>query len=429
MSKRLVVGAVVSFLTGCNYGNGAFSCTDDNSCGAGGKCEPDTSLCSFADTSCPSGRKYGDLAGGQSGKCVDGGGPPLDAGLDSGADAPPPDALVCYGTGIVQVCFANAPTQPLTISNTKTIDTGTDSLCATNVVSGGANYCVVVATTITISATLRATGPKPLVLVASDSISVPSGGSIDVGSHRQRGIGEPETGAGADVDTATCVAGTPPTNTGGGAGGSFTGKGGTGGKGTAANAGTPADVAMPPVMVLRGGCPGQDGKATAGSAGHGGGAVFLIATNKIDIGGNGINAGGEAGGGGALGVDGGGGGGGGAGGMIGLDAQTVMVTSSLVANGGGGGEGGSVSLAVTGQDGTDATTTNAAPGGNVNTASGGDGGDGSAGPAAGPGMAGSNGGKSGANFGGGGGGGGGAGLIKVPAGVNLGNKASPAPTP
>jgi len=434
MGKWFAAVAAVVLATGCKFGAGAFVCKTSADCtgGAGGTCEPNGS-CSFDDGSCPPpGRRYGDLSGDLSGTCVGGNQPPVDAGvsIDTPIIPPPPvDALVCYGTSIVKVCFDAAPTQPLTISD-QTLDTGLPAMCASPV-TGGDNYCVIVATTITISGTLRATGAKPLVLVASDSISLTGSGLIDAGSRRTRTPGTPEKGAGADADATTCVAGTPATNRGGGAGGSFTGTGGTGGNGASANAGTAGMAATPPIMALRGGCPGQDGQNTSGSGGHGGGAVYLIAGTRIDIAGNGINAGGEAGGGGTVGPAGGGGGGGGAGGMIGLDAPMVMLTGSaaLVANGGGGGEGGSGAVATAGENGADATTTAAARGGNANTGTGGDGGNGSAGPAAGTGMQGGNGTNGAGNNGGGGGGGGGAGIIKVPAGTNVGNKASPAATP
>jgi len=427
MSKWLAVAAVVVVVAGCNYGAGAFNCTKDEQCSGGGTCELSYGgLCSFpADTAdCPSGRRFGDLAGDRSGQCVDGQG-----SGDGGIDMPGVDARTCFGTAIVQVCLASAPTQPLTISD-QTLDTGAPAMCAT-AVTGGDDYCVVVATTITISGTLRAIGPKPLVLIASDSITTTVGGLIDASSRRSRAVGAPETGAGADANATICVAGTPATNRGGGAGGSFTGTGGTGGTGASANAGTPGNAATPPITALRGGCPGQDGQATPGSAGHGGGAVYLIAGTKIDIGGDGINAGGEAGGGGTPGPSGGGGGGGGAGGMIGLDAPMIMVTGtgSLVANGGGGGEGGSGGAATAGANGTDAITTGPASGGNGSTGSGGNGGNGSAGAAAGAGMQGGPGTNAGGNNGGGGGGGGGAGLIKTFGTANLGSQISPAATP
>lgn len=47
-------------------------CGTDGDCGANGLCEPQTSYCSFPDAMCPSGRRYGSLAGGGFGnECVE----------------------------------------------------------------------------------------------------------------------------------------------------------------------------------------------------------------------------------------------------------------------------------------------------------------------------------------------------------------------
>jgi hypothetical protein len=416
MGKWFAAVAVVVLATGCNFGASAFHCDTDHTCGAGGTCEAN-GLCSFPDDSCGSGgQRYGDLSGDLSGKCVGGNQPPVDAAIDA-LIVPPVDALVCYGSGIVKICFASAPTQPLTIANPTMIDTANPAMCATTV-SGGSNYCVLVATTITINAKLRATGTKPLVLIANDTIT--TGAQIDVGSHRGA---NPETGAGAD--SSTCAAGTNPITGGGGAGGSFTGLGGAGGNGAGAaiGGGIPGIIAAA-ITELRGGCPGQDGQAGAandrGLHGHGGGAVFLIAGTKIDIGG-GINAAGEGGTAGQKNTA--GAGGGGSGGMIGFDAPMITITSLILANGGGGGEGSGTGN-TPGTPGNDPTSISAATGGAGNSTSGGDGGDGSAGIAAGPGVAGNPG-----TGGGGGGGGGGAGLVKAPSTANLGSQVSPAATP
>jgi hypothetical protein len=326
------------------------------------------------------------------------------------------DAQTCFGTGLVGTCLQTAPTAPLTISISTMINTDSSSMCAP-IVSGG-NYCVLAATTISVEAPLRATGSRPLVLVASDSIAVSN--TIDVGSHR--GVTS-ETGAGADP--ATCAAGTLPGKGGGGAGGTFAGTGGTGGNAGANAGGTPALVTA--VTELQGGCAGQDGQgAAAGVKGHGGGAVFLIAGNTIDVRG-GINAAGEGGSGGAN-TD-SGGGGGGAGGMIGLDAPMITGSGLILANGGGGGGGSSSNNP--GGAGSDPSSISAAPGGNGAVANGtpfgGDGGDGSAGLLAGPGVNGAN--DAIDTTGGGGGGGGGAGLVKAPATANLGTQVSPPASP
>lgn len=360
-------------------------------------------------------------------------------------DAAPPDApssndgSTCYGTGIVRICVASPPSQSIVVAAPMAIDTAQGFSCAA--VSGGDGDCVIVATDIVIGQTLRATGPRPLVLVASGSITVSAGALIDVGSHRGA---TPETGAGADP--AGCGAGTSPIaspqsgNGGGGAGGSFVGKGGGGGDGGAAGSankgGIAAAVVMPAAVDhLRGGCAGQSGAGAPVAAmdssapGHGGGAVFLIAGRMIDVQG-GINAVGEGGGGGPPTQFGGcGGGGGGAGGMIGLDAPMIRSTGVILASGGGGGGGGGNPGTYYGADGASPTTTVAAAGGRGGRDGivGGNGGTGSSTTAAA--SDGSHGNNDSVSIGGGGGGGGGAGLIKAPLTADLGINVSPAPTP
>jgi hypothetical protein len=79
----------------------AFECAMDQECehaGVAGTCEP-TRSCSFPDTTCSSGKRYGALAGGYSNQCV-GADWELDAGIsdghvvDASIDAPP-DAPSC----------------------------------------------------------------------------------------------------------------------------------------------------------------------------------------------------------------------------------------------------------------------------------------------------------------------------------------------
>jgi hypothetical protein len=411
--------------TGCNYGAGTFRCMADNQCGAAGTCEPE-GLCSRPNGSCPSGRAYSDLSGAQSGQCVGGGivtpdsgtidaASPPDVAVDASIDARPPlDATACFGSGLVTVCLATPPTQPLTISARTVIDTDDTSgasQCA--VLITGSDVCVVAATVITINADLHATGTRPLVVLATDSLTVAATGSIDVGSHRAPASGLPEIGAGANP--SSCGTGTGPGTSGGGAGGSFTGQGGAGG---GPNLGIPAAI-VGTVTELRGGCAGQDGNgANHGAKGNGGGAVFLIAGNTITIAGT-VNAAGEGGAQGANNSS--GGGGGGSGGMIGFDALTISGTGLILANGGAGGEGSGAGQS--GRPGADPTTIMAARGGNGGSNNGGDGGDGSAGAASGPGGAGVNGSTAG------GGGGGGAGLIKAPAQATLGTQVSPLAIP
>jgi hypothetical protein len=340
----------------------------------------------------------------------------------------------CYGTTPFQICLAAVPMAPQPIDMSMSpLNTDTSPLCRPTL-SGGDGYCVIAGTDVTVEAKLRAIGHQPLVLIASNSITITGG--IDVGSHRT------EAGAGADPMDCTPPVGAPTTqnNTGGGgAGGSFIGYGGDGGDGGGSGAmgGRPAPVAVAPMTAIRGGCQGQDGARTSpGTGGHGGGAVFLIALARIEVNGD-IIAGGEGGSGGVNGNS--GGGGGGAGGMIGFEAPSIHVVGQLVANGGGGGEGAGTG---SGDPGDDSTSTRPACGGTGDTLNAGDGCAGSVGsdaqsgdcqgaidcPLPKKGNTGQAGG-SGNSGGGGGGGGGGAGLIKAPASADLGAQVSPPATP
>ena len=59
-----------------------FNCSDDASCGAGGRCES-TGFCSFVDPGCASGRVYDSSAGSYAGECTSGGQPNPDGGIDA----------------------------------------------------------------------------------------------------------------------------------------------------------------------------------------------------------------------------------------------------------------------------------------------------------------------------------------------------------
>jgi hypothetical protein len=287
-------------------------------------------------------------------------------------------------------------------------------------VVGGGDYCVIAATDIVINLLFRATGSRPLVLIASGSITTKS--NIDVGSHRGA---TPEVGAGADAPA--CYDGILPQGSitsGGGAGGSFAGLGGGGGMSSVGATGGSASATAANITELRGGCRGQDGAGVLTAlGGHSGGAVALIAGDQITLR-AGIIATGEGGAGGVGQVS-GGGGGGGSGGMIVLDAPSITSNSKILASGGGGGEG---SDAGDGAPGGDANSTSPAVGGDGN-GNGGGGGSGSDQVIAAPGMPGNPGTSGTSSSGGGGGGGGGAGLIRAPGNANLGPNVSPPVTP
>lgn len=362
------------------------------------------------------GQRYGDNAGGNSGVCV-GEEPKPDGGPDMMVER------VCYGAqnGLAKPCFRPAPTGDLTLP--AAINTTNDPLCSTDVMDVPASLCVIGRANINVAAgaTVIVTGDRPLVLVATGTISIT--GTLEAASRRsttnldQHGL----VGAGSDPTTG-CQQGTQPGISGGGAGGTFVALGGGGGGGNGGGAGGAAGT--PQAIALRGGCRGQNATGTGGGAttaqgGNGGGALYLIAA-AINIEGT-LNASGE---GGHRGLSGNNspGGGGGSGGLIGLDALTISNNGLVFANGGGGGEGSG--NGISGNPGADPTSAAPAAGG-IN-GGGGNGGPGGAGGVSGGTTNGGNGSNAPAD--GGGGGGGGAGVIKVFRST-LDGQYSPNPTP
>ena len=107
---RAVLRVVFAYAVaaGCLPSFETFHCETDRQCGAGGRCESSSGgLCSFPDFQCPSGYRFGSLAGPQSNKCV--GAQPVDAGIDAAVDAAvdappdvaidaPPDATLAIGS-------------------------------------------------------------------------------------------------------------------------------------------------------------------------------------------------------------------------------------------------------------------------------------------------------------------------------------------
>ena len=351
---------------------------------------------------------------------------------DGKIDTPPgvdPDAMAdaadpaCFGVSPFIVCPATQPSQPLVIdSNVNTSGTAPSCDNGRGVVMtvAGTESCVLAGTDISFSgpSTTGSSGTRPLVLIATGTITLESGDTLDARSAT--------TGTGPGSNPTDC--GTPPNGTtnagngGGGAGGSFGSKGGNGATGGGAAGGTANAAATSPVVKLRGGCPGGAGAGAAAAAGGaGGGAVLLIAKTKIQIDGT-LTVAGAGGLGGHQSK--GGGGGGGSGGMIVLHAPMLTIGSGarLIANGGGGGGGAGAN--DDGNPGADATMLGAAaPGGTTNGPGTTVGGAGAFNAQA-AGTPANGGGGSG-----GGGGGGGVGVIRVLSGQSISsNNASPAPS-
>jgi len=381
--------------------------------------------CDPSRDSCPTGQTCEPLGSGNF--CTTGGGTRCG---DAGVDAPPisSDGGTCLGKGLLgSVCLSGAAPAAVTLT---TVTINTESTTAGNcreirAQSTGPSLCLITGTTINVAAgaTVRGVGANPLVLLATQSITI--NGALDVSTHSNETIaGVPALGAGART-AATCFAagvdglgGSGSNGGGGAAGGSFGSAGaagGTGGNNGNTGHGTPTPAA--PSSVLIGGCPGghggdgSGGSIGGGAGGNAGGAIYLLAGDSITIAGK-INASGAGGAGGTNGnSSSGGGGGGGAGGLIGLEAGRITVTGTVFANGGGGGAGGgNAGTGDSGNPGADPTVATSAALGGTGPNNGGNGGAGSVGSTA-P-VAGKNG---TGNFPqcGGGGGGGGAGVVRV----------------
>jgi len=345
--------------------------------------------------------------------------PDRDADIDAPSDTSDPG---CFGKNPFTICLATQPTSDVTLPMAiDTGDTGTDSCTSiggTIAQVGSVEVCAIAGTHITAAGTIVGVfGPRPLVLVATESIDVTTT-SFDLTS---RTAGTSSDGPNANPPQCT----TDATQNGassmgaasGGAGGTFGTKGSDGGGAASGNVAGGVAKAPPTTFdLLRGGCPGGAGAAgTANSAtvagGSGGGVVYLVARNAITISGT-INASG----GGGRGGDGsrGGGSGGGSGGMIVLHAPLLSLSAGarVFANGGGGG-GGAGQTFTDGSNGADPISADTAALGGI--ASGPDGTNGGAGafkatPA---------GTVTAAAQGGAGGGGGGAGVIRILSGQSV----------
>jgi hypothetical protein len=343
------------------------------------------------------------------------------------------------GAGLFRICPDGEPVPDYepraSISTGNDLDPGdcTEVVVQTDVRM--TEVCVIFAPSIVIANPIQIKGTRPLVLAATDELTVLV--DLDLASRSPAVVGP-----GASFSGCPAINGTNDNSngagSGGGAGGSFGGTGGDGGDATVPGARADEPAAL---GFVRGGCDGGRGGSGAGSGGgglggRGGGALYLIAGTTLRITGT-INTSAAAGAGGGKSSStshtSGGGGGGGSGGLIGLDAPEVILegTARLLSNGGGGaggGGGGSITGAVTtpGLPGSEARATDGPPfrttGGNGGALGGGAGGSGGDRDApAGPG-------RDRDISGGGGGGGGGVGTIVVFAAtlVDHGAVASPA---
>ena len=364
-------------------------------------------------------------------------------GADGGPDTPlaidaPPGVDACVSFAAQLDSCALPASSDLTLSGTVVLDTdagtlvdGTGAAIPATLVAvatspGGVSVMVLVADDLTLGATtwLRATGSRPLALVARGTLRFDGNAFLDVGDGGAGARTSCAPGAGAGADDSGGAAG--------GGGGGFGAAGGKGGNGDADNGqstgGAGGGFATAAPLDLLGGCPGATGgrgQDPGGAGAAGGGAIYVVAGGQLELQtGSGISAGGGGGGGGQR-TNGNfgdaGGGGGGAGGMIVVEAPRIRSAGALIANGGGGGEGSGNSAAGThgiraqydvpqalGGAGNSPTGTDGGNGGNSQTPTGAS--------------------VSGVQNGGGGGGGGGVGFVRVVSpDAELGTLVSPSP--
>lgn len=366
---------------------------------ANGPCEVS---CTATSPDCPSGLVC------MNGLCRDATDPTCTAvTADAGPDAYEPiDAGPgCYGGGFfAPICPLVVPNAQLSLGgNTLSTD---GNLCTEVVPRSGIDLCVVIGQTISVAQTTRFTGSRPIVLLATTTIDVT--GRVDVSSTRSM-----SPGAAANRDCEAPGTGSSSSNMvsggggGGGGGGSYGTPGGAGGSGANGLDGQGGVAAETRTATPLGGCPGGGGGNAFNGAGgafpaDGGGAVILIAGERISVLG-GIDAFGSGGYGATAAFA--GGGGGGSGGLIVLDAPLLNGNGRLLAVGGGGGAGGNGVAGGPGGSEINVGSPNTSAAGGTAGSGGGSGGNGSL---DGSGIAG----MTPASFGGGGGGGGG-GYIRI----------------
>jgi hypothetical protein len=248
----------------------------------------------------------------------------------------------------------------LVISGKVVVDTTTGKLTSGSLPAGVGLYCTQEYCVLTVKklalnkgSELRVEGKRPLIIVATDDITV-AGSIIAAAAGLNAGPGG-YMGGTSSSDGQGCGGGyKTESKRKGGAGGSFGGYGGKGGEGPAGKTPCvepctmghcPTITCLTPLQGGSGGACGGEGDGLfglfagdGGRGGAGGGAVQLSSLKSITVKKSGlinVGGGGAQGGGSSL----AGGGGGGSGGGILLEAGNIIIDGTIAANGGGGGGG------------------------------------------------------------------------------------------
>jgi hypothetical protein len=108
LSGRLAAVAWVVLACACSpFGGGEFACAQDDQCSggpSGGQCEAD-GRCSFPDSACSTGRRYGGFAGTKSNTCVGGG--TIDAPITDAMDGPVDSSIDAMIDSPITVAFCD----------------------------------------------------------------------------------------------------------------------------------------------------------------------------------------------------------------------------------------------------------------------------------------------------------------------------------
>src|SRR5215471_4013779 len=93
-----------------------------------------------------------------------------DITLGDGGTGGDGSANMCIAGSLFKPCFVTLPTT--TVSLNGPINTDTDSRCVTSKQTGGPDACMIGGKTLNVTGTVRATGSRPLVLVAVMDLTV-----------------------------------------------------------------------------------------------------------------------------------------------------------------------------------------------------------------------------------------------------------------
>jgi len=290
------------------------SCTAQSGCPDGLSCDTGVGLCASHGACAPS--------DGNSGR--------MDGGSGSGSAA-----CWSYTPTNYMPCASGFPPAQVFPNGLTTIDTAS-AACT----YGNGDICLYHYQSVSITAPLGVTGPRPLIIVSDQDINVMANVTFD-GTVT---MGGPSCNAPTVANAMKLGAG------GGGGGYGAPGAPGGAGSGVTAPSGGSAfgSGSLDPLFP---GCPGAKGGTggsgtIGGGAGAGGGAIELSAYGMVrvitgaTVSADGSGGGPGAGSGSGSGSAAGGGGGGGTGGAVLLEGAMVNVAGSVCAVGGGGGEGG-----------------------------------------------------------------------------------------